>query len=677
MSLTKKILLFTTLLIVALVGATLLYTTYQANALAQENIDRRLEDSKGVWATFQSDRLTKLSLGVRTLGNEATFKALMEFGAEEADSILDTLQERGADLQSDFFMSTDPGGLLVARADKPTERGTDLTSDPVVKMSLEGEEAAGLWREGTRLYHAVSVPMITGPKFFGVLLAGYEINEQVLASVKRLMGAETALVVDGQLAASTFGGSQPALAAALTQLGSIPDGSVFELVVAGDKYRAMAQPLEDAARRRVGSLVALSSFAQETAPFVRFRNSLLLVGLLVAVVGLLVAQIMSRRITEPIAILVDRVQKARDGSFAGAIPVSTKDEVGTLAKAFNGLLTELREKEQLIDFLRTAQGTGTQAMPAAASGVTTSRGAEGGETLTLGMKGAGGITIAPGIEFAERYKIQEILGKGGMGVVFRAYDRQLDETVALKTLRPDVVQSDPTLLPRFKQEIKLARKITHKNVLRTHDFGEFQQTPYISMEYLEGVTLKDLIHRKGALPLAVGFQVAKQMCHGLAAAHAEGVIHRDIKPQNMLILPESGELKVMDFGIARVSNMKDDAPADSGLTGAGMVMGTPDYLPPELGRGHPADFRSDIYSLGVVMYEVFTGRLPFEGDTPMQTIIHHIQTAPPAPRQINAKIPIELEAVILRCLDKDPAKRFQKADDLGAALNLVSEKAAA
>jgi serine/threonine-protein kinase len=675
LSLTKKILLFTALLIVLLVGATVLYTTYQANALARENIDRRLDDSRSVWSGFQSDRLSKLNLGVRTLGNDPYFKALME-QTEEADTILDTLQERGADLASDFFISTDPQGLLVARSDKPTERGTDLAKDPVVAMSLNSEEAAGLWREGNRLYHAVSVPMLTRDTLFGVLLAGYELNESVMKSLRRLAGAEIALVVDGQLSTSTFGPAQPALAAALAGRGALPDNEVFDLQVGAESYRGLAQPLEDAAHRRVGSLVALASLEQETAPFVRFRNSLLLVGLLVAVIGLLGAQVIARRITEPISILVDRVKKARDGSFAGAIPIQSNDEVGTLAKAFNGLLTELREKEQLIDFLHTAQSTGTLAMPTGVSGVTGMQ-SPGGVTMAQGMKTTSGLTIAPGMDFAERYKIQEVLGRGGMGVVFRAHDRQLDETVALKTLRPDVVQSDPTLLPRFKQEIKLARKITHKNVLRTHDFGEFQATPYISMEYLEGVTLKDLIKRKGALPMGVGYQVAKQMCHGLSAAHAEGVIHRDIKPQNMLILPESGDLKVMDFGIARVSNMKEETPADSGLTGAGMVMGTPDYLPPELGRGQAADFRSDLYSLGVVIFEVFTGQLPFDGGTPMQTIIHHIQTPPPAPRSINPAISPELETVILRCLEKDPARRFQKVDELAAALSSLSERAAA
>ena len=140
-----------------------------------------------------------------------------------------------------------------------------------------------------------------------------------------------------------------------------------------------------------------------------------------------------------------------------------------------------------------------------------------------------------------------------MGVVYRARDLTLDDIVALKVLRGEMLKDDPTHLERFKQEIKLARRITHRNVLRTHDFGEAEGTPYISMEYLEGVTLKDLIKNKGALPVPVGLRIAKQMGQGLEAAHLQGVVHRDIKPQNMLILPETGDLKIMDFGWASSS----------------------------------------------------------------------------------------------------------------------------
>jgi len=293
------------------------------------------------------------------------------------------------------------------------------------------------------------------------------------------------------------------------------------------------------------------------------------------------------------------------------------------------------------------------------------------ETASIAAVSAqAGVRIEKGGLFAGRYEILATLGKGGMGVVYRANDRKLDDIVALKVLRPEMLKDDPTHIERFKQEIKLARKITHRNVLRTHDFGEAEGTPYISMEFLEGVTLKDLIKSKGALPVGVGLRIAKQICAGLEAAHRQGVIHRDIKPQNMLILPESGEVKIMDFGIARVSELK----GQSGLTSDGTVMGTPDYMPPEQAQGNPADFRSDIYSLGVVLFEVFTGRLPFSGDTVMALVMNHIQKPPPRPRSLNPGLPEDLETIILRCLEKAPAKRYAQVADIQKDLAAVSSR---
>lgn len=676
MGLTKKILLFTALLTVGIVAATLAFTTVRANALAQANLSERITSSRGIWDAFQADRLGRLKLAVRTLGNEPAIKALIEAG--DADTIADTLLERSKDLGADFFMATDPSGLLVARSDKPTERGTDLSKDPVVEMSVKGEAAEGLWQEGDRLFHAVSTPMKTGDNQQGVLLAGYALDATVSKSLAKLSGAEIAFLTGASqgVTSSSLGPLEPALSAALKANGPAKPSEAFDLLVGTEKYRAISYSLENAAHRPVGSLVVLASYAKEMAPFIDFRNALFIVGFLMTILGLAGAQLIARRITGPISLLVDRVHKARDGSFSGAIPVHSTDEVGSLAKAFNGLLNELREKEQFIEFMRTAQrsgGTTNLAPPDPAATVGLS-----GVTASASTLPGGDANLTIGTMFANRYKVLETLGKGGMGVVFRAKDNQLDEVVALKTLRSDVLSQDPTLLQRFKLEIKLARKITHKNVLRTHDFGEFAGTPYISMEYLEGVTLKDLQKRKGALPLGVGLQIAKQMCHGLAAAHAQGVIHRDIKPQNMLIIPETGDLKIMDFGIATVSNVKDESrPQDSAITGAGVVLGTPDYLPPELGHGEQADFRSDIYCMGVVLFELFCGRLPFPGESPLQIVVAHMQNAPPKPRSIKPGLPVELEAVILKCLEKDRAKRFQTVDELTEALNAISERQAA
>ena len=673
MGLTQKILLFTSVLVVALVATSLVFTTVQANRLAEENVTRGLGETRQVWETFQADRYNKLKLGIRVLGNDPFFKSLVE--TKDAATILDTLKERNEEIKADFFIVTDPSGMVVARTDRPAAQGEDLSKAPIVMKPLEGEESATVWRTSDRLYHAVSVPMVTGGEIKGVLVAGYGINEALASQIRKLTHSEIAFVTVApgappQLSVSSLGPKEAALRAALGRP-ELASGSAdeFEIDLAGERHVGIEVPLKTATGETVGALMALRSKDAEMAAFRRFRDLLVMVSAAVMVLGLVVAYVGAARITGPVRRLADLVERARNGSYSGKVDVDSGDEIGALARTFSRLLADLREKEQLIDFLRE------ETVAKKAAGVTTEA---AGTSFTMAETAAltavsPGVSMRRGDLFASRYELLSTLGKGGMGVVYLARDQQLDEEVALKVLRPDVMKEDPTLLDRFKQEIKLARRITHRNVLRTHDFGEAAGTPYISMEYLEGVTLKDLIKSKGALPIGVGLRIAKQMCQGLEAAHAQGVVHRDIKPQNMLILPETGDLKIMDFGIARVSEVKaGTAPGASGLTTAGTVMGTPDYIPPEQAQGMPADFRSDIYSLAVVLYEVFTGRLPFNGDTVMQIVLAHIRNPPPPPRTVNDHIPAPLEAVILRGLKKEPAERYQSVEEMARDLDEVS-----
>jgi HAMP domain-containing protein/predicted Ser/Thr protein kinase len=388
--------------------------------------------------------------------------------------------------------------------------------------------------------------------------------------------------------------------------------------------------------------------------------------------ALVIAYFAASRITGPVRTLASLVERARDGSYSGAVSVATSDEIGVLARAFNSLLADLREKEQMIGFLHEGITMMRKGAAQTGSGLPTLDIENAATSAMAAVSTTGAVKLEKGTLFASRYEVTGLLGKGGMGAVYLARDRQLDEMVAVKVLRPEVVKLDPSLLERFKQEIKLARKITHRNVLRTHDFGEADGTPYISMEYIDGVTLKDLIQSKGALPLGVGLRIAKQMFQGLDAAHRQGVIHRDIKPQNMLILPETGELKIMDFGIARGVEVKAGT---GGLTTDGTVMGTPDYMAPEQAQGQPVDFRTDIYALGVVLFEVFTGTLPFKADNPMATVLAHIQNTPPKPRSRNPRLPEELEALILRCMEKDPSARYGRIADVLKDLTVVSASA--
>ena len=686
MGLTGKILLFIATLVVLLVGGTLAFTTVQADRLARGTIDAGLKETRDVWQTIQTDRFNKLRLGVRVLANDPYFKAAIS--ERDQNTTLDSLGERGQDLAADFMMATDPSGKLIARTDRPSDTGDDLSADPIVKRALEGEDSASLWLQKDQLFTAVAVPMQTGPELVGVLVAGYRLSEAVASQIHKLTHSDIAFLVrpagaPEKLAVSSLGPGEPALAQALALPSMAQSDVPIEIDLGSERYIGIRIPLKNALDQDVGAALALRSLSAETVSFRRFRNSLIVVSLGVMALGLVAAWVAASRITGPVRKLVGLVERIRDGSYTGGVAVQGRDEIGVLARAFNALVADLREKDQMIGFLREGM-TEMRKGAAAVSGTTTPGGsgpggggaAAGGDTPTMPIQAQAtkGASLQRGDVFGERYEILGTLGKGGMGVVYRARDRQLDEVVALKLLRPEALATDPTLIERFKLEIKLARRITHRNVLRTHDFGETGGVPFISMEYLEGVTLKDLVRSRGALPLGVGLSIAKQMCHGLGAAHETGVVHRDIKPQNMLILPETGELKIMDFGISRVSSVE---PGTSGLTTAGTVMGTPDYMPPEQAQGKQADFRSDIYSLAVVFFEAFTGKLPFKGENPMAVVVAHIQQLPPKPRSVNPKLSPELEALILKGLAKDPAKRWQTTDELLEALSALSVKSEA
>jgi eukaryotic-like serine/threonine-protein kinase len=280
--------------------------------------------------------------------------------------------------------------------------------------------------------------------------------------------------------------------------------------------------------------------------------------------------------------------------------------------------------------------------------------------------------LAMGQLFASRYRIEQILGRGGMGVVYRATDTQLDETVAIKTLPGDVMQRSPEDLERFKREIRLARKITHRNVLRTYDYGEADGVYFISMEFVRGYALNDLLNeapnRQMAPRLALG--LARQISRGLQAAHEQGIIHRDIKPQNVLI-DHKGEVKLMDFGIARM------AEAHEGMTQAGLIVGTPHYMSPEQVQGKQLDPRSDVYSMGVMMYETLIGKRPFESSSLTGVLTAHITEKPQPPIELRPEIGRELNAIVMRCLEKDPRARFADAGELLKALDNLQMPAAA
>ncbi|MBM3295489.1 MAG: serine/threonine protein kinase, partial [Candidatus Aminicenantes bacterium] len=250
--------------------------------------------------------------------------------------------------------------------------------------------------------------------------------------------------------------------------------------------------------------------------------------------------------------------------------------------------------------------------------------------------------LAAGEVFAGRYRVIEEIGRGGMGRVYKVFDTTIEENVALKIIAPEIAD-EPRVLERFRQELKLARRVTHPNVCRVFDIGEAEGRPYITMEFCPGDTLRGLIAKAGALGVATAVDYGRQICSGLAEAHKLGIVHRDLKPRN-IIVDERQRLRIMDFGIARLGR-------DEASTRENLILGTPDYMAPEQIDGAPADNRTDIYALGIILYETLTGHPPFEGGSTMSLAFRQKNAAPRPPIEENPVIPPALNALILRCLE--------------------------
>jgi eukaryotic-like serine/threonine-protein kinase len=664
-SLSWKIFLATALLIVLTVTVSVAVSTWRSNQVANEAIQRALSRTPEVFANFEDDRYEKLLRALRVVTNDSGFKALVAEG--DAATLTNSLREDlAAKLNASFLILTDSRGIILARSDRKGV-GRDLSRVPFVASALELEDGRGRMSSDGSLFQAVASPVISGERTLnGVLIAAYAIDDGVASSLRDTVNGDVLFLpypAPGHPGEPATGAStlprdrkQEFLHAVIREPELVKAVFVQRKTIGPvrietphETYVSVFLPLPSSSGDLIGAAVVAKSLSQELLVFAQIKKTIVAVGLSMLVLAFGLSYLLSRRITEPMGRLVEAADRVREGDYDVEIPTETRDEVGILAHSFRQMVEELKGKAELEKYVASLTAHGatdavTQTLPTASG-------------RPAGLPAAGSV-------FAGRYDIQSILGQGGMGIVYKAHDRVLDEPVAIKLLRADALANDATLLERFKQEIKLARKISHKNVLRTHDIGEADGLRYISMEYVKGLTLKQLIESNRLLPKPAALRIAKQICAGLAAAHAVGVVHRDIKPQN-IVIESSGGLKIMDFGIARLAHEK-------GMTQTGTVVGTPDYMSPEQARGSRLDVRSDIYSLGVVLYELFCGVLPFEADAPLGVVLKHIQENPASPETRNPRIDPRLARIVVRAMAKNPSDRYPSVTELYEELSAVT-----
>ncbi len=842
-SLASRIAIVTVVLVSLAVAIAIGTTWFMSQRIATEAVSDSLAATQGIQRYLQRSRARELALTTDLLAadpHDTAYLVEATRGQIEADgemdllSILDLIDARREEMGFDFAIMLDPDGQLLVRTDRPDATGLDMSGHPLIAPVIDDLiPEYGPWREGNRLFNAAVVPLTTAFELIGFLITGLAIDDNVAADIKHVTGVDVAFITLGGerqiLGAHTLDLRRSEqlieqLTADTETLARLRDGhtvSRLDVDLGGETWVARIEPITDLSGEVLGAALAIDSLDARLAGFRTVQTALIAGGILAILIAFVLSLLVARRIAQPVRTLAHAADQAAQGDYEQQIEIRRRDEVGKLARAFNRLLGDLREQQEIAGYVtdlsrQLDEHSGTSASDSSAG--TTGR-VRGGTSWILGVEwggapeeteaglpgliqatqkhkaslvpgggtrvilvlekdksdqlpglivtvlkqvqqagdsaamalaygdidatrlelgptqypiltgkpiihveallreaGPGRLLISPlaheqfqpfvegsrletqivdgrsgnrrfhqiistgddpdattaiprpqktaprkalkdGRILGDRFEILEALGEGAMGSVYRARDHKLDDVVALKLLKP-ALANDPEFLERMKSEIRLARRITHPNVLRTHDFFEIEDLPVISMEYVRGITLSQLLERSGRLSLAAGLRVSTQVLQGLQAAHNAGVLHRDIKPANIILDPR-GNARLMDFGIARqiINEGKD-------VTQTGNIVGTANYMAPEILLGKLPDARSDIYSTGVMMNELFTGELPFTGKTSMEVCMAHVNKEPSPPSKLWPEIPPHLEAIILKCMAKEPDQRHPSAKAL-------------
>ena len=682
LSLTARIFLSSAGIVIAVMGTTLFLTQRSAESAAEKSIARGLATTQlrgqELLTSERGSLAGRLDAYAKTPDYRGSLEAVTD--GDYSDYLQTAVEETGAL----WVQYVDRQGVLRGRSDRPSVAPDTLTASPLVTTALNGSIGGGFGAANdSTLIELVSVPIQgANNRSLGALVAARLVTDSIAQAIGAATGSQILLFTLDTLlqphfaaASANIRGSAATLIAhaarqidadsgRVEQAGATNDSTAVvsandKVDIGGNTYVTRRAVLTTASGAPIGGFIALRSLEDElrATGFTAQRKTILITGLAGVAAALLVGLLTTQRIVRPVTVLADASRRAADGDYQAEIPEGGNDEIGTLSGAFRRLLADLKEKQALVDFMSATAAPGGTRTQVINPNAPTMKLPAGMENLTV---------LTPGQTFGNRYEIKSVLGVGGMGMVYKANDKELGEVLAIKTLKPEMVAADANALERFKSEIKLARKIAHRNVVRTYDLGEFSGVYYISMEFVEGKSLNDLIKERGRLPASAVLPIAKQLCRALEVSHDEGVIHRDIKPQNMVVQGD-GVLKVMDFGIARLATR----PKDSGHTEAGMVVGTPEYMAPEQLLGDELDARADLYATGVVLYECLTGRVPITADTPITLIAKVLEETPPPPRAVQADVPAELSELVMWVLAKEREKRPKSAAELHARLDAI------
>ena len=690
LGLTGRVFLGTAAIVAVVIASAFVITSASVRRAGEASARRGLEQSADLVAQSLAGRSRSLAGGARVFVQGPYFRTLVQ--ERRRDDIVDQSIEASEQLDADWVFITDDRGVLLAKSDEPGAGGVPMGNVPLVAGALRGLVTSGFGvSRDSLLFQAVAVPIVTpGGAPIGTLVATRIVDSLLVHDVKATTSSELLFYTSDpkgarSVSVSTLGREMEVVRA----VGTVPDragpgvATQPDVDIGGVRYLAQGSALTTAGGDVVGGFVVLQSRDAELTGLASLRRSLAIAGLVGLLLSWLAALVAARRIAQPARELAGVVRRAADGDYGAEIDatVASLDAAGEmrdLGSAITTLLADLRDKAMLIGLTPPPSFTAPASAPSLPLSRSGSRQVIGATSARGRLAPRHGFVMEPGAVLANRYLIDAVIGSGGLGIVYRARDRVLNELVALKVLRPEMLAADAQGTTRFADELRVARRISHRNIVRVHDIGEADGITFLTMEYVDGASLATVIETRGALAPAAVLSIARQLMRALGVMHGEAVVHGDLKPANLLLGP-SGVLKVSDFGVARIvrraareTGVGDDAQRETVGHLAGAVVGTPEYMAPEQLIGAAPSPSSDIYAAGVVLHECLTGTTPFAADTRVTFIAHKLDAlAAPTRAMTLSGAAAGLEGVIAHMTQAAPESRPASALQLFDELALL------
>ncbi len=685
----------------ALIITTFWQIGLQARQVSAETIGQSLHQSSTVLDTKIESRFNSIREVARSIARDGRILPLVY--DSEALTLQDQSQEFQKQLDFDILFFTDGAGIVLARSDRPEAIGQNMAGRaPFFDAALAGKSGQGYFLSQGRLMQIVTEPIfdnVATELVRGTVVLAYEFSSEMANEIvsltfsdigffsftrdqsRQVTGVNSIYVTDDRLngALSDYFAPDAARWQAIVE----SDSAVrdFQTLLNEQEYFAVARRIGNEGSDPLGFVLILRSSADLLAPFTRIQNTVLIIGAVCLIIAFILAAFVAFRISRPIIELVSVTGAIRDGQFPekNTAPTS-KDEIGMLYRVVVDMGNTLKEKAELENYLaqisnelnidkslaseflddRLVMDETLRNIEAVPDATQVTEGADGEVLLNFS-----GPAIPAGTVIAGRYEVLKLIGRGAMGQVFLVQDRELDERTALKLLPRELFKENSTV--SIKEEIRLARRISHRNILSTFDMGNWGDYAYISMEYVPGYDLDLLVKRRGAQNRYIALLMARQICSAMNAAHEQGGIHLDLKPGNMMV-NRQGILKIMDFGLARsMLNQDREAAAKASNT----LMGTPRYMAPEQFLNEALDQRTDIYSIGIILFTLLTGSPPFSHKDYLKLAELQVHQDLPNIVGVEGLITGPLEAIIRKATEKKPADRFQTVREMLEQLNQV------